>query len=785
MLHGAGKLVRAESVTDGITTTFHYDDLARVSDVETFLDNDTYKVSTRYDSRQRPEQLAYPSEGSGSSRFTVDYTYDRVGALSMVQTSAGSFWSVHQRDPDGRITQVKQESYAGDTINRHFYFDPNTRDLRTQDIEAVHRGKVLESKEYHYHPSGLLKQATSYLDSNGGLVLQDDETYTYDYAARLASWTSKAGTSNYTYSADGDLKTAISYGSSGTQEAYTYAQTNNAGPHAPTALGNVLPKVSFNYDKAGRLTQKVQGGIAIFATKYTDQNLPYEITQTANNGVKTTTKFRYDAFGNRVMKSAPGFESLTIGKGYERQKVTANNLAKTTHAYRIFAGDSLIAQETYEEGGPVERTFINTDHLGSSSLVVKSNGTVKQALKYDPWGKRLGTLPDPKSPYRIGYTGHEHDDELGLINMGGRIYDPSLRFVLTPDPMASGATNEGIHPYLYVMGNPVNATDPSGFSSCTLGEDTRIHCGEGGRSSGGGAGSGGGGVGSSGGGGTSAGGGAGGSAGSGTSDQTTTNPTGGGQAHASAPGSPGGAGSGGGAEGSRDAATAAAAAAGPHPGGGGGVGDSGLGGGSITGALGLSLSTGVSDDRRTSGTGITASQLAHAGLGLASLAPGGGGLLFAAANAALYVYEGDYSTAATQVAVGLAAVVGTGALVWAGGRAWAAFKAWKVARGAQQLVAPGGRKLAQQLARFRGTGGTGGPTEFLEHVNALAGRARESGNMVRGTVGTGPQAIVNGTIYREGSTYIVTDAAGVVRSYVPNAQPGGIVDEFVRLGGRL
>jgi hypothetical protein len=106
-------------------------------------------------------------------------------------------------------------------------------------------------------------------------------------------------------------------------------------------------------------------------------------------------------------------------------------------------------------------------------------------------------------------------------------------------------------------------------------------------------------------------------------------------------------------------------------------------------------------------------------------------------------------------------------------------------------------KLAQALAtatprssgrrdstRFKAAGGTGGRTEFLEHVNDLAQRSREAGSVVHGTVGSGPGAIANGTIFREGSTYVVTDSGGVIRSFVPNAKPGvGIVAEFIRLGG--
>lgn len=101
------------------------------------------------------------------------------------------------------------------------------------------------------------------------------------------------------------------------------------------------------------------------------------------------------------------------------------------------------------------------------------------------------------------------------------------------------------------------------------------------------------------------------------------------------------------------------------------------------------------------------------------------------------------------------------------------------------LVAPPGKKLAQQIARFAEAGGAANREAFMQHANELAARAREAGNAVTGTVGTGVQALQNATIFREGSTFMVVDSANVIRSYVPNATPGGIVAEFVRLGGRI
>lgn len=49
--------------------------------------------------------------------------------------------------------------------------------------------------------------------------------------------------------------------------------------------------------------------------------------------------------------------------------------------------------------------------------------------------------------------------------MGGRLYDPTLRRVLTPDPLSSAPTNAGIHPYAYAMNDPVNLVDPSGYQA--------------------------------------------------------------------------------------------------------------------------------------------------------------------------------------------------------------------------------------------------------------------------------------------------------------------------------
>ncbi|WP_372723245.1 RHS repeat-associated core domain-containing protein, partial [Immundisolibacter sp.] len=63
-----------------------------------------------------------------------------------------------------------------------------------------------------------------------------------------------------------------------------------------------------------------------------------------------------------------------------------------------------------------------------------------------------------------GFTGHEHLDEIGLIHMNGRVYDPTLGRFLSADPYVQfPETTQGLNRYTYVNNNPLSLTDPSGY----------------------------------------------------------------------------------------------------------------------------------------------------------------------------------------------------------------------------------------------------------------------------------------------------------------------------------
>src|SRR5262249_38405625 len=102
------------------------------------------------------------------------------------------------------------------------------------------------------------------------------------------------------------------------------------------------------------------------------------------------------------------------------------------------------------------------------------NGSLIERYSYDSWGKRrdaaswVAAAPasfpiDPTLSDR-GYTGHEHIDHLGLINMNGRVYDPEIGRFLSADPTVQfPESTQGFNRYAYPGNNPLSYTDPSGF----------------------------------------------------------------------------------------------------------------------------------------------------------------------------------------------------------------------------------------------------------------------------------------------------------------------------------
>ena len=115
---------------------------------------------------------------------------------------------------------------------------------------------------------------------------------------------------------------------------------------------------------------------------------------------------------------------------------------------------------------------MHTDHLGSATVTTAADGSIVSEQWFGPFGRRLDAqgrdlprnvgVPDG---LRVGFTGHEQEDTLGLVDMRGRYYDPTQRRFLTTDPViASPLSSQGFSPYAYVSNNPLSRIDPTGWA---------------------------------------------------------------------------------------------------------------------------------------------------------------------------------------------------------------------------------------------------------------------------------------------------------------------------------
>jgi RHS repeat-associated protein len=176
-----------------------------------------------------------------------------------------------------------------------------------------------------------------------------------------------------------------------------------------------------------------------------------------------TTTFAYDADGGRVKTvKASGATVYTPFPDYEEELNGPAVIRRST--YRL-AGQLVAVRVS---GDPVTANnglfYYHTDHLGSTAALTKgSDGAVlgSSVARYYPFGA-YRTAPTATVTDRE-YTGHRHNDDIGLIYMNARYYVSSIgRFAsadsLVPDPAAPQSHNR----YSYSLNNPTNYSDPTG-----------------------------------------------------------------------------------------------------------------------------------------------------------------------------------------------------------------------------------------------------------------------------------------------------------------------------------
>ncbi len=141
-----------------------------------------------------------------------------------------------------------------------------------------------------------------------------------------------------------------------------------------------------------------------------------------------------------------------------------------TEFVTYLGGDAYSAPLLIKSNGATQNyLYLHRDYQGSILAITDASAAVLEKRLFDAWGSLIAVQNGAGVAFAgltildRGYTGHEHLQSVGLINMNGRIYDPKLHRFLQPDNYIQDPFDtQNYNRYSYVLNNPLKYTDPSG-----------------------------------------------------------------------------------------------------------------------------------------------------------------------------------------------------------------------------------------------------------------------------------------------------------------------------------
>jgi RHS repeat-associated protein len=489
-VYGLGQLAKVRS-SDGHKEVPIYDNFGRsIRMITTLPGAGTFQTSQTFDHFGRPFQSFDASSRSvvaGDNSVSVHEAnglrgtqtiYNDLGYVKEIQNvrqyEGGSRIGFYQRNEkmDERGNVVKYVLGNGVEVNRDFY--TTTGLIKLIDAQRPQPfNTAIQSLLYYWDDLGNLTGRTTLGEGDTDLL----ESFEYDSINRLdRSIVNYQGQSSYvdvTYDKLGNITSKSDVGS------YLYGG-NGAGPHAVTTVGNT----SYHYDNNGN--NYLGDGRVL---KYNAFDKVIEVTRGAYKtqfqyGPDRSRYLRIDADSGDTDRQASGKTTFYLGN-VELIRHTAGARNGEVE-YKRNLGVA-IENILYNRDGSFlrEKTeYLLHDHLGSVERIVSDflgtgageNVQLIQKMSFDPWGQRRNLqnyqfiegdvlAAFDSSTTTRGFTGHEMVDGVGIIHMNGRIYDGKIARFLQADPFIQAPFDtQSLNRYSYVRNNPLNKTDPSGYS---------------------------------------------------------------------------------------------------------------------------------------------------------------------------------------------------------------------------------------------------------------------------------------------------------------------------------
>jgi RHS repeat-associated protein len=424
--------------------SYQYDSYGRPSTVSRTAAGFSMVSQQTYDSvTGLPDVLHYP-QTTGSTGLRVRHHYDRGRLVRLTDADSGAtYWQLNAVNALGYVS----DEALGNGVRVASTYDPVTGMLMAR-TSGPGGGSSFQNLGYAWDAAGNL---TLREERNRGV----QERFYYDNRDRL-DYVTRGGSVvlDLGYDDIGNLTYKSDVGT------YTYDPIRR---QTPTKVG----VNSYSYDA---------NGAAVFANGTRIYWLSFELPSQITHPVSNYSSFEYDPDRARFRQvaSAGGVLTETVyaaGGLYER--VTSGGVALERNY--IVADGRRVAVQTRQTGTSPSTVYLLEDHLGGVDGFTSSSGALLSRTSYQPFGARRagdwsGGPPTSAEWQQIrsatprGYTDHEHLDNLGIVHMNGRVYDPVLGRFLSPDPVVqSPYDTQGLNRYAYVRNNPLRYTDPSGF----------------------------------------------------------------------------------------------------------------------------------------------------------------------------------------------------------------------------------------------------------------------------------------------------------------------------------
>ncbi|MEU7829174.1 LamG-like jellyroll fold domain-containing protein [Nonomuraea sp. NPDC049129] len=402
--------------------------------------------------------------------LTVDYN-DRTLPLSIKRgtTQLTGYAYDGLGNPTQRVDAAGTATFTWDANNRaETASDPVTGRKLTYGYDAANNLASLTAKT--------------------GTTTVDTQVFTYDYADRLETQTLRKGAASgtqlakitYGWDKDDNLTTKTTAGLAGAgTNTYGYDQAGRLTSW--TAPGGATTAYEWdksgNRTKAGAKTYTYDERNRLTSGDGTDYTYTPRGTLATETKAGATTNYTFDAFDRLIADgdSLYSYDALdrisSRIKGAVKQNFAyaglSNDLAALTDSsgaiqakYGRDAGGTLLGQQ--EGTNPALATLSD---LHGDLVATYSTTALATTTAYDPFGTVTAQTGVKTT---LGYQGEYTDPDTGKVNMHARWYQPGTgnftsrdTATLTPNPSVQA------NRYTYANASPLTGTDPTGHASVT------------------------------------------------------------------------------------------------------------------------------------------------------------------------------------------------------------------------------------------------------------------------------------------------------------------------------